>query len=312
MNNNKIKKVTSIFLVFMLIFALVGCNNKKEIKVEENKSVTTYPLTIKDSLKREVVIDKEPKRVISIAPNITETVAAVGKVDTLVGKTKYCDYPKEVSKVESIGTLTDPNIEKIVELKPDLVIASTHFKEAVLKKLEALNIKVVVLYGEESFDGVYETITNVGKVLNANSEAQKIVSDMKDKVKNVTDKVKDKENKKVYYVVSYGKNGDFTAGGDTFIGQMINLAGGDNTAKDLKGWKYSLEKLVANEPDILVTSKISGDKEKIKDENGYKDLKAVKDGKIYEIDNNLLDRQGPRLAQGLEELAKIVHPEAFK
>lgn len=312
MKNNKIKKVTSIFLAFMLIFALVGCNNKKETKVEENKSVTTYPLTIKDSLKRDVVIDKEPKRVISIAPNITETIAAVGKMDVLVGRTKYCDYPKEVSKVESIGTLTDPNIEKIVELKPDLVIASTHFKEAVLKKLEALNVKVVVLYGEESFDGVYETISNIGKVLNANSEAQKIVSDMKDKVKNVTEKVKDKEKKKVYYIVSYGKNGDFTAGGDTFIGQMINMAGGENTAKDLKGWKYSLEKLVSNEPDILVTSKISGDKEKIKGENGYKDLKAVKDGKIYEIDNNLLDRQGPRLAQGLEELAKIVHPEAFK
>lgn len=312
MKNIRIKKVTSILVMFMFIFALVGCNKPKETKVEENKSVTTYPLTIKDSLKREVVIDKEPKRVISIAPNITETVVAVGKIDRLVGRTKYCDFPKEVSKVETIGTLTDPNIEKIVELKPDLVIASTHFKEDVLKKLEALNIKVAVLYGEENFDGVYETITNIGKVLNANTEAQKIVSDMKDKVSNVTKKVKDKDKKKVYYVVSYGKSGDFTAGGDTFIGQMLNMAGGENAAKDLKGWKYSLEKLVANEPDILVTSKKSGDKEKLKGENGYKDLKAVKDGKIFEIDNNLLDRQGPRLAEGLEELAKIVHPEAFK
>ncbi|KGN02812.1 ABC transporter substrate-binding protein [Clostridium novyi A str. 4570] len=315
-NNKKSSRFLSLFLALAMIFACVfsfaGCtknnvNDKKEATVG-----VTYPLKIKDSYNREVTIDKEPTRIVSIAPNITETIFALGKGDKLVGRTEYCDYPKEVSNITSIGSLTEPNIEKIVELKPDVVIASTHFKKDVLTKLEKMNIKVVVLYGPETFDGVYDTISKVAEVINAKSQADKLVLDMKNKVSSINDKVKDKNKPKVYYVVSYGKMGDFTSGGDTFIGNMIEMAGGNNVASDVKGWKYSVEKLVEKNPDIIICSKYFDAKKGIQQTPGYKDLKAVKDGKLIEIDNNLLDRQGPRVVDGLEALAKIIHPEAFK
>ena len=108
-----------------------------------------YPLKVVDSYNRTVTIEKEPKRIITIAPNITEGIYALGKGGTLVGRSDYDDYPTQALKVASVGSLLQPSIEKIVELKPDVVIASTHFDKAVVKKLEDLNIKVIVLYGKK-------------------------------------------------------------------------------------------------------------------------------------------------------------------
>jgi len=258
------------------------------------------------------MIEKEPKRIITIAPNIAETVYALNKGGELVGRSDYDDYPAQISKVTAVGQLTDPSIEKIVELKADVVIASTHFSKDVVKKLEAVNIKVIVLYGEENFDGVYNTITKVGEVLNANEKAKTIVADMKKKVAAVEAKVKTASKPSVYYVVGFGKSGDYTAGKDTFVGNMLEMAGGKNAAGDVTGWKYSIEKLVEKDPDILICSKDYDSKKGIEATTGYKDLKAIKGGKLLEIDQNIVDRQGPRLAEGLEVIAKLIHPELFK
>lgn len=309
---NQKRRILSLILAFVFSILMVGCTQKNNTTSEKAATKVAYPLKFKDSYDREVTIDKEPERVISIAPSITETIFALGKGDKLVGRTDYCDYPADASKVQSIGNLTDPNIEKIVELKPDVVIVSTHFKKENIDKLEGLGIKVVSIYGEESFDGVYDTINKVAEILNAKTEGDKLVSDMKAKVEAVTKKVKDLSKPSVYYVVGYGKYGDFTATKETFISEAIGMAGGENAAKDAEGWKYSLEKLVEKNPDILVCDNKNDTKAGIEAANGYKDLKAVKEGKLLEIDSNLLNRQGPRLADGLEALAKLIHPEAFK
>ncbi|MFD3158212.1 ABC transporter substrate-binding protein [Haloimpatiens sp. FM7330] len=317
----KTKKLFSILLTLLMVFSLSACgtntsknsgtNDKSKSETKVNKK-TTYPLTIKDSYDREITLDKEPKKIVSIAPNITETIFALEKQDKLVGRTDFCDYPKEAKNIQSIGGLSNPNIEKITELKPDVVIASTHFDKKVLKKLESLNIKVLVLYGEDNFVGAYETIKKVGLVVNAQNKADKIVSNMKKKISTIEQKVKGKDTPSVYYVISYGKVGDYTATGETFINQLIKMAGGKNIASDAKGWKYSIEKLVEKNPDIVICSKYFNAKKGVKQTNGYKDLSAVKNNKLFEVDNNLIDRQGPRLADGLEELAKTIHPELFK
>ncbi len=303
-----------VMTVFILTILLGGCTGDKIDKKssEQVKKEAIYPLTIVDSYEREITIEKEPERVISVAPNITETIYVLGKSNKLVGKTEYCNYPEEVKDVTSIGSLREPNIEKITELKPNLVIASTHFNKEVVQKLEELNIKVVVLYGSESFEGVYETISKVGMVLNAQNKAEEVIAGMKKKVQQVLEKVNEKEKPSVYYVVGFGKYGDYTAGEDTFIGQLIEMAGGKNAAEDVQGWKYSLERLVEKNPDILICSKYNSTKEGIISANGYKDLDAVKNNRLYEIDNNLLDRQGPRLVDGLMELTRILHPDAFR
>lgn len=307
------KKRISIFVLMMIMMSIfASCSGSKTSTEKIDAKKGAFPVTITDSYGRQVTLDKKPERIISIAPNITETIAALNATDRLVGRTEYCDYPESIKSVDSIGTLQEPNIEKIVELKPDIVIASTHFKKEVVEKLEQMNVKVAVLYGAETFDGVYETIGNVAKLIGEEETGAKIVSDMKKKVSDVTEKVKNADKPKAYYVVGFGQTGDYTAGKGTFIGELIGMAGGINAAGDVEGWKYSLEKIVENDPDIMICSKFYDSKKGIEATNGYKDLRAVKEGKLFEIDNNILDRQGPRLADGLEELAKIIHPELFK
>lgn len=310
------KRIVTAMLAILIMFTFAACkgsgtgdNSAKGVK---ESLVTKYPYTAKDSKGKEVVIESEPKKIISVAPSITELIYALGKGDELVGRTDYCDYPEVVKGVESIGSLTDPNVEKIIELKPDVVIASTHFKDDVAKKLEDLGIKVVVLYNAEDFNGAYDTITTLGQIVNAQDKAEDLVSGMKKKVDDIKKKVGGLETPKIYYVVGFGKDGDYTATGDTFIAQMLEMAGGNNIAKDATGWKYSLEKIIENDPEYIVISKNYGMKEQFETTDGYKELSAVKNNKVIEIDDNLLNRQGPRLAEGVEALAKILHPDLFK
>ncbi|MBX4263492.1 ABC transporter substrate-binding protein [Clostridium estertheticum] len=307
--------ITIVLAVFC--FVLSACGNSGVINngqdtTKKATSAVTYPLKVVDSYNRTITIEKEPKRIIAIAPNITEGIYALGKGTSLVGRSDYDNYPAKANKVTSVGELLKPNIEKIVELKPDVVIASTHFDKNVIKKLEELNIKVIVLYGEENFTGVYDTMSKLGQIVNASDKALSIISAMQKKVADVTKKVKGAKKPTVYYVAGFGKSGDFTAGKDTFIGNMIDMAGGENAAKDVVGWKYSVEKLVEKNPDVLICSKLYDSKKGIEATNGYKDLKAVKSGKLLEVDENIITRQGPRLADGLEAIAKLIHPELFK
>lgn len=315
----KFKKLSVIILTFILAFSFVGCGNNnnatkdnQEKATIEKKENTKYPLTIKDSSGRDVTIDKEPQKIISVGPNITETIYYLGKMNKLIGRTDFCDFPKEVKDVQSIGTLQQPNIEKIVDLKPDLVIGSTHFPKETLEKLETLGVKVVVLYGKEDFEGAYNTIEKLGEVLNANDKAFEVINNMKKKVEDVKAKVAGKGTPSVYYVIDFGPYGDFTAGSDTFIDKIITMAGGNNVAKDAVNWKYSIEKLLEKNPDMVICPVYFDYKKRLQEAKGYKDLDAIKKGNLFEIDNNMLDRQGPRLADGLEAMAKIVHPEAFK
>jgi len=298
------KKILAVIISIMTIVVLVGCTKTQEIKKDE-------AIKIVDSYNREVLLDKIPERVVSISPGATETIYALNSQDTLVGRSDYCDYPEEATQIESVGQITEPNIEKIAELNPDLVIASAHFSKELVDKIEALGIKVAVLYGEDSFDGAYKNIQDIAVVLGKQEEGTKIVDEMKKKVEEVENKVKDLKKPSVYYVVGFGKT-DFTAGGNTFIGQIIDRAGGENIAKDIDGWNYSKEVLMEKNPYIVVLSDKYDSKSGFTTGEGYKDLTAVKEGRVYEIDDNMLSRQGPRQADGLEALAKIIHPEAFK
>ncbi|WP_353893890.1 ABC transporter substrate-binding protein [Proteinivorax hydrogeniformans] len=308
------KKIISMMIILSLVgFVLVGCGTNEPVDNEQVKEVkgTEYPLTLVDSYDNEITFEEKPARVISVAPSITETIFALNKEEYLVGRTDFCDYPQDVSEVASIGSLQEPNIEKIVELEPDFVIASTHFSEDVYNKLNNLGIEVVLLDPQDSFEGVYDVISQLGKILDANKEAAELVGGMKKTIDEVKEATKNLPKPRVYYVVGYGEFGDFTAGGDTFINDMIEMTSAENVASDVEGWGYSLERLVEQDPDMLIVSKYNDVKAGIMEANGYKDLTAVQQGNVFEIDNNLLDRQGPRIAQGLKELAKLIHPEAF-
>ena len=305
----KFLNVTILLLITSSFF--VFAQGEKEVQSVKTETVTETGITIVDSYNRSVTIEKAAVSVVSIAPSITETIFALGKGDILKGRTDYCDYPEEAQNIPSIGSLREPDIEAIAELNPDIVIASTHFTKESLDKLTTLSIPVVVLADQDSFSGVYQTITDIGLLIGAEDEGKALISSMEDTVNSVIDAVKNKATPTVYYVIGFGEYGDFTAGGDTFISQIIEMAGGNNIASETKGWSFSLEQIVDSDPDILVCSKFWDTKSSIENTNGYNDLRAVKSGNLFTIDNNMLDRQGPRLAEGLKALAEILHPDAF-
>jgi iron complex transport system substrate-binding protein len=295
-------------ILAIVTFGLTACGNTDNSQSKQAEA--GYPIEITDSYGDVITLEAEPERVVSVAPNLTELMYKLDAGDKLVGRSDYCDYPEEVSEIESVGSLYTPDIEAIVALEPDLVIVSTHFDEENTKKLEELNIPVITLYEENNVEGVYDMITTLGTAINRNSEAASCVEEMQDTIKEVTDAVEGLDSPSVYYVVGFGEYGDFTAGGDTFIGGLIELAGGDNIAKDVSGWSITLEEIVEADPSIIVISEDS--KDAFMSDDNYADLTAVKEGNVYTIDTNLLDRQGYRNAEGVRALAEIFHPEVFE
>ena len=312
----KLKRMLAMLLAFsMLVIGLVGCDSKKDDADKEGDNTpqsaeTVYPLEITDSSGAVVIIEKEPEKIISVAPNLTEAIYKLGAGDKLVGRSQYCDYPQEVLEVESVGDFFQPDIERIIALEPDVVLTSSLFDEENAKKLKDAGITVVAITEDTKIEGVYEMITTLGKVLNKNSEAADCVDDMKASIDEVQGKVKDLEKPTVYYVVGYGEYGDFTATGDTFISGMLELAGGDNIAKDATGWSISLETLIEADPDIIIIAEFM--KDDFINTPNYAELSAVKEGRVYTLDVNMLERQGYRNADGVKALAEIFHPEAFK
>lgn len=309
------KRTLGIILVVLMICFLTACGTTENSNNNLTDQVTAtegYPYKYIDSLEREVVIAKKPQRIISLVPNITEIVFALDNGQSLVGRTEYCNYPEQVSQVCSVGDLFKPNFEQIVALEPDLILASTNLSPESLAKLEELKIPTVIVAEENSFAGVYNAIRQIARLLNSDAKAEEIIKAMQDKVELVTSSVSSQDKPSVYYVLGYGKTGDYTAGRDTFIGQLIGLAGGVNAASDTEQWQYSLEKLLEKDPDLLICPRGFGFKEGLAETNGYQDLTAVREGRIYEINADLIERHGPRLAEGLQELAEIIHSGIVK
>ena len=281
-----------------------------ESATEEATGEVTYPLTLTGTDGTEITIDEEPEKIVSMGPNMTEILYAIGAGDKLVGRTDYCDYPAEVSKVESVGSISNADIEKILSLEPDLVLASTHFSDDAIKQLDDAGVPVLYLYDESDMNGVYDMIGLVGKAVNCTEKAEETIEEMQTKMDYVSDRLANAdENPTVYYVVGYGEYGDYTAGGDTFVNGILTAAGGDNIASDVEGWSYSTETLLEKDPEYVILSEYN--EEGFCTTDPYTELSAVKNGFVKTIDTNMLDRQGPRNADAVVELAQMLHPECF-
>lgn len=318
--NKLSKRLTMLGLAVTVMVGVVGCSSHtaapapvENTQAEGAQNIeATFPVTITDSTGTEITIAEEPDRIISLAPSTTEILGALGVTDKLVGRTKYCDFPEEVLEAEEVGGTSNPNIETIVALNPDLVVASTHVSDEVINKLREVNVPVAFLNEQENFEGTYSAIENIGLLVGRASEAEEVVAQMKEKVEATIAKIEALDQgdvkPRVYYAVGYGDK-DSTPGGNTFIGQMIELAGGDNIAKEVEGWSISKEKIVEGDPDMIIVPSGREMKAGLMTADFYKDLRAVKAGYIYEVDDSMISRQGPRLAEAFEQLAAIINPE---
>jgi len=259
-----------------------------------------------DSHKNKIKIEtKRINRVVSLAPNIGEIIYALNANMKLVGRTNYCDFPAEIKEIESVGEIMTPSFEKILSLNPNLVIASNHTTYKTYKKIKDHGIDILVLDDIETIDDIYEVINKLGKILDRKENAKALNDKLQKKISTI--QAKKKNNIKVYYMLSYGRSGDYTAGGDTFVGNIISISGAINVAENLKGWKYSIEKILINDPDVILYSSEYIDIEKLKQENIYKDMRAIKNNNIYKIEEDILVRPGPRIWKGVKAIQEILY-----
>lgn len=272
---------------------------------------TTYPVTLKDSAGRDVLIAAEPRRIVSVAPSNTELLFALGKGSSLVGRSEWCDFPAEAAAIESVGGFFPPNYEKIVSLSPDLVLLVGGTDEARDKLANEYKLTVFVV-DPQTFEQLYASIATLGTILNAQPAAEGLVAGMKKDVADVAAVVAKAASKpKVFYEVWHDPL--MTAGSGTFIDDLIKLAGGHNAGEVVSGWvPFSLEQLAAADPDVIITGGVDGPAE-IKARKGWEGFAAVKSGRIFPVDDpNILVRPGPRLVLGLKWMAGKLHPDLFK
>ncbi len=305
LNNKKFLKLFSLLVI--IVFMLSSCTNSKLNDSSLSKN-PQYPLTFEDSFGCVTDIDSVPQKVVSLSPNITEIVCELGLIDNLVGRTDYCDYPEEVSNIDSIGGIIDPNIEKIVSLEPDIIFTDGMQSQETISFLRQSGLKVVMLRGSEDFEGTYKIISDLGMIMNQADKANTIIKNMKWKIEKIQQKVNSiKDKKSVFYLVSLDEDGVYTAGNETYINEILKIAGVENVAQDVDGWYYSIEKLCENNPQVIICSDQNNTKQSILDFEPISSLDAVKNQSIVEVDEDLISRQGPRNIEGIKQIVEKVY-----
>lgn len=308
---------TIAFLLAVVIIA--GCvgqsptttqlEGNSTLKEEQtNTYVERYPLTVKDFAGREVSIESEPMHIVSLAPSITETLYFIEALDKVVGITKWDNYPNNVQEGRIIVGDMEPNIEIIASLKPDLIIGLKYH----LKYIDQLEkIAPVLIVEPQSVEEIYEAVELLGNVTNKEDQAQKAIMEMEEKINNIQEKVKNKEKPRVLYIVWWDPL--ITAGNGTFIGELITLGGGENIFADTQGWpQVSVEEVIARNPEIIILPPSAGITANELCDSPLANTDAVKNGRVYTLSSDdIVARQSPRVVEGLEEIARFLHPDAF-
>lgn len=266
-----------------------------------------------DDAGRTVSVPFKVDRVISLAPNLTEIVFAVGGGSQLVGRTSYCDFPPEAKSVAEVGDTLHPSLEQIISLKPQVVLISTASQlEVFTQQLQNQNIAVFVT-DPHDLEGVFRSIQQVGEILGKNEQATALVQSLRKRTNAVEQAVKQKQPVRVFCQVSAEPLS--TPGRDSFITDLMRRAGAISVTADIPGaWpRYSSESALAAKPDaiILPTGGSMGSGNSTVTEALLRSP-AVLQGRVYKINDDHLVRPGPRLIDGLEEMARALHPDAFK
>lgn len=259
-----------------------------------------------DEIGRTIQVKLHPQRIVSLAPSVTETLFALGLGDRIVGVTSYCDYPVEATSKERVGDTMRPGIERIVALKPDLVIASTASQlEEFVHSLDQAGVPIYVS-NPRDMEGVLKSIEMTAELTGVSERGRDLCDQLRARIEAVQARTDRLERPRVLFVLSSSPL--ITAGGRSFINDLINRAGGRSISADQNSDypQYSLETAVAGRPEVIFLQ--TGD---AAFPNRLKETPAATSGRVFHLDNNLLLRPGPRVVQGLEEMATRIHPEAF-
>jgi iron complex transport system substrate-binding protein len=288
----------------------------------EPSEAAAFPVELTDDLGRTVELGAEPERIVSLAPSNTEIVCALDACDRLVGVTDFDDYPPEVADVTDMVIQTQVDVELVVEAEPDLVLAAGNelTPTATIEQLEELGLTVLVLY-PETLDEVYANIELLGAALDAPEEADALVASMEDRVAAVEEAVADAEAPRTLYEVFHAEGTTYTAGDGSFLASLIEIAGGEPVTGDAQG-VIDGESLVAADPELILLGGASYDPtladpaaalDAVAARPGWADLTAVAAGDVVPyLDDIVTTRPGPRIVDGLEALARAIHPDRFE
>ncbi|HXH68941.1 MAG TPA: cobalamin-binding protein [Pyrinomonadaceae bacterium] len=291
--------------LLLCAFLFISCKNQNFVNVP----VAAPTREITDDSGRRIKIPEKVERAVSLAPNLTEIVFAVGAGERLVGVTTFCNYPAEAQKIQKIGDTQTPNIENIIALKPQIVLVSTASQmENFSRILDGQGITIFVT-NPNSLDDIYKTVRQIGEIFGKNEKAQQVVDELEKRVADVEARTDSAEAVKVFLQIS--REPLFTVGKDSFITDLISRAGGASVTADSETAYPNLSKetAFALNPEAIILS----DSEDNREPNDvFKNSPAVRNGKVFKINAELISRPAPRIVDGLEQLAKALHPESFQ
>ena len=270
------------------------------------------------------ILTAYPEKIISVAPSCTEMLFAIDAGDKVVAVTDYCDYPYDFSawvaagNMTSVGDFTTPNMEVITALDPDLILASGGVQDDIVSTLRDRGYKVLVL-DPTSVSGILYNIELVGNATGNRDEATALINDLTSRIDAVGETVASAAKPKVYYEVYYELTSSWTIGSLAWQNELIEKAGGTNIFNDqeIDYYQYQVEALIDRNPDVIVlpasgmgTGQLES-LEDVKNRPGWDTTNAVQDDRLYQIDSNIIERSGPRVADAIEQLAEFFHPELF-
>jgi len=300
----------SILACALLLAGLLACTHSTSSQQSPEGPVRRE---LTDDAGRRVSVPVPTNRVISLAPNLTEIVFAIGAGDRLVGRTTYCDFPAEAKAVAAVGDTLQPSLERIISLQPQVVLISTSSQlEVFTQQLQNQNIAVFVT-DPHDLDGVFRSIEQIGLIVGHTQQAEQLIQNLRDRTRAVEEAVKGRRPVRVFYQLSAEPL--YTAGHDAFVTDLMRRAGAMSVTADVPGaWpKYSNESALAAQPEaiILPTGGSMGAANSTVTEALAKSS-AARQGRVYKINDDHLTRPGPRSVDGLEAMARALHPEAFK
>lgn len=303
--NGRVLKYALVVLLAVALMVAAGCGAKDE---EPAAPTASFPVTVTDDAGRSVTIDAKPERIVSLAPANTEILYSLGILERIVGVTTFDDYPPEVTAIEKVGDFVTPNLEAITAAEPDLILATTGIQADVIAQLEQTGATVVAI-DPQSLEALYTSITTIGTVTGEPAAAATVIADMRSELELIQDAI---DAAPVRCFIEIAQEPLFTAGAGTLINDVIDQAGGENVVAEEGYVAYSLEQLLTDDPEVYLATKGSmSDPTQINARAGYSALAAVKNGRVYVLDDNLVSRPGPRLIQGIRQVAEALHPDAF-
>jgi iron complex transport system substrate-binding protein len=315
-------KRASILMTLALSMAILvaACAPSALVTNQPAATATPAPIVLKDGTGAEFRLEKPAEKIVSLAPSNTEILFAVGAGKQVIAREDFSNYPEEATSLPSIGgSMGKYNLEDMVKLQPDLILASPLTSDEALQSLKTVTPNVFVLPNPTDLEGMYQNLVMVGELTGHKAEAEKLGQDLRARAKAVLDKVATASGKpKVFYELDATEPAKpWTSGPGTFVDLLITLAGGQNIGGSLSGaWaQISQEELIVQNPEvILLGDALYGGitAESVAARPGWKDIQAVKDNRVLPFNDDLVSRPGPRMIDGLEELAKAIHPELIK